>query len=89
MTIIHADNGGGKTSLLAALEVGMGGWFSELGVGKRSISPTEVHYVNRLVGGRVAQIEHYPVTMTCSGEVTDASITWARSLRRAAVRLRI
>ena len=84
MTILHADNGGGKTSLLAALAVGMGGWFSDLGgVPKRSIFAREVRCVDRSVAGRIERVEHYPVIVHCTGEVADAPIDWWRSLGRA------
>lgn len=83
MTILHADNGGGKTSLLAALAVGMGGWFSDLGVAKRNIAAYEVRYVDRLVHGRVDRVEHYPARVSCEGNVTGGSIPWVRSLNRA------
>lgn len=83
MTILHADNGGGKTSVLAALAVGMGGWFSDLGVAKRHIAARDVRFVDRLVHGRVERFEHYPVTVVCEGAVTGKPVTWARSLGRS------
>lgn len=82
MTILHADNAGGKTSLLAALAVGMGGWFYTIGIVKRTIRPDEVRCVDRLVEGRVDRVAHYPTSITCRGHVADAPTTWTRSLTK-------
>lgn len=82
MNILHADNGGGKTSILAALAVGMGGWFSQLGYTKRNIRPDEVRETVRLTAGRIEVVEHFPVRVECVGRVGDETIPWARELRR-------
>ena len=83
MTVLHADNGGGKTSLLAALAVGMGGWFSDLGVyAKRNIRAPDVRTETRFVGRVAENVSHYPVRVECQGTVGGEPIQWARSLRR-------
>ncbi len=82
MNVLHADNGGGKTSLLAALAVGMGGWFSDLGYAKRNIGTNENRGSTRIVAGRLDFGEHYPVRIECKGHVVGQEIVWARELRR-------
>lgn len=83
MTVLHADNGGGKTSLLAALAVGMGGWFYGLGQAKRNIGRDETHETTRLVAGRIEFVEHYPVRVECTGQIEENPLAWAREVGSA------
>lgn len=82
MTVLHGDNGGGKTSVLAALAVGMGAWFSDLGHARRNIWPGESRETTRFLGRYVETVEHYPVRVECVGRVQGDEVRWARSVER-------
>lgn len=80
-TVLLAKNGGGKTSILDALAIGLGAWFIELPVGVgRTIALADAHRQLHEIHHQIVGDRDYPVEVTCSGEVFNTKLEWTRAL---------
>src|ERR1700733_13186239 len=82
--LLVGDNGSGKTSVLDALAVSVGGWFLGLrGYSHgRGISADEVRVVPHEHPDSYTFEKQFPSRIECTGFVMEQRISWARELRR-------
>ncbi|MBL0385841.1 AAA family ATPase [Tumebacillus sp. ITR2] len=82
-TLIIGDNGTGKTTILEAISVGIGGFLAGLeGVETRNINKDEVRLGWDKPGdATVTREKHFPVSISCVGVVADELCEWTRELR--------
>ena len=78
--ILIGDNGVGKTSLLEAISVGLGGFLAGIdGSSKKNISSDEVRINSKLTGdGSISMKQEYPVSIECSATFDENIFTWIR-----------
>jgi predicted ATP-binding protein involved in virulence len=77
ITVVHADNGGGKTALLSGLAVALGtAVFEKSG----NIRPADVRAT--LSGKSLTAVSTYPCRVEAQGEVDGAKVSWAREIPR-------
>jgi len=82
LTVFAGDNGSGKTSLIDAIALGLGGFLSGIPeVPTNSIDKTDIRMKTILVGSVIDRQAQVPVEITCTGSIdTGNAITWKRSL---------
>ncbi len=82
LTVFAGDNGSGKTSLIDALALGLGGFLSGIpDVRTNSIAKTDIRMKTFLIGSVVDRQAQVPVEITCTGSFGSGDeITWKRSL---------
>lgn len=81
--LVIGDNASGKTGLLDALAVGIGGFFLGFAdVSGRNIRPDEVHQETRIEAGQPILNPYYPAAVICSGVIDGEHIDWKRTLER-------
>lgn len=90
VNLIVGENGTGKTSLLDALAVALGGWFLGLkGCDTRHIRQQEVRLLAVAPDtGPVSWEYQYECAIRASGEVQGETLTWMRSLNTTGGRTR-
>lgn len=78
--ILIGDNGVGKTSLLEAISVGLGGFLAGIdGISTKHISSDEVRINSKLTGdGSISMKQEYPVSIECSATFDENIFTWIR-----------
>lgn len=81
-TLLVGDNGTGKTSVLEALGVGLGGFLAGIdGIATRNIYTQEIRTEGDKVGDATVTLEkQFPCSVTCSGVIHDKEFTWRRSI---------
>ncbi|MFK2827158.1 AAA family ATPase [Bacillus sp. B190/17] len=81
-TLIIGDNGTGKTSVLEALSVGLGGFLAGVdGVSTRNISSEEVRKEwDRVGDATVTPEKQLPCSVSCTGVIDERKFTWKRSI---------
>lgn len=82
LTVFAGDNGSGKTSLIDALALGLGGFLSGIpDVPTNSIAKTDIRMKTILVGSVIDRQAQVPVEITCTGSIDSGNtITWKRTL---------
>lgn len=80
VNLLIGDNGVGKTSVLDALSVALGGFLSGVsGVSVSGIQQTDIRIETRRVAGASATIEYMtPTTVECEMDVNGRVFAWAR-----------
>lgn len=83
-TLVIGGNGVGKTSVLEALSVGLGGFLVGLdGVSARSIRSEEVRRRWKKFGSATVTMEkQLPCEITCMGEIDERKFEWTRSVQK-------
>lgn len=78
--LIKGENGKGKTSILEAIAVGLGGYIEGIdGVTTRNISKEEVRYTYSLNGeGSCNQIPNMPVEIQLQAVINGIKYCWNR-----------
>lgn len=81
-TLIIGDNGMGKTSVLEALSIGLGGFLAGIdGVATRNIHSEEIRREWDKVGdATVTPEKQLPCSVSCTGEINGEKFTWERSI---------
>lgn len=84
--LVVGVNGSGKTSLLDALRVALGGWHFALKVGavehRRNINKNEIRLKTFEKGERFNLEPQYPTVITTTGLVMGQELTWTRKRER-------
>lgn len=88
--VLVGINGSGKTTILDALAIVLGGYLTGFdGIKSNSISPEDAHYKMFCIGSRVEPQEQFPVEVYAEGTVgqvndmadfSEAVISWQREL---------
>lgn len=80
VNLLIGDNGVGKTSLLEAISVGLGGFLAGIdGINTKHISEDEVRIDSRFTGdGSIDMRQMYPVIIECSAIVDEEYCNWCR-----------
>jgi len=83
VNVIVGNNGFGKTALLDAIAVSLGGYLSALDSIKssREIKKEEVRLESFALGERVDVQPQYPVEVSCNAVLNEKVISWTRELR--------
>ncbi|MFT8362813.1 MAG: AAA family ATPase [Sporolactobacillus sp.] len=81
-SLIIGDNGVGKTSILEALCVGLGGFLAGIsGVNTRNIHMDEVRISGHTEGDATYTSEpQFPCSINCTGQIDGKSFSWKRSI---------
>lgn len=82
--LLVGENGSGKSSILRALSVGVGSWFSgtEGPREQQGILVDDVRAVPRAYGGDYPTFEkQFPAHVECCGEIEGERLTWSRELQ--------
>lgn len=81
MNVIAGNNVAGKSTILEALAVGLGGFFLGIeAIPSPGIKKTDVRFISRNTGSVTDRQPQFPVTILCEGEVSGETISWLRSL---------
>lgn len=83
-SLIIGDNGVGKTSILEALSIGLGGFLAGIdGVRTRNIQLDEVRVIGQNVGDATYTSEpQFPCSVECTGKIYEKKISWKRSINK-------
>lgn len=83
-TVIIGDNGTGKTSVLEALSIGLGGFLAGIdGVANRNITIEEVHTVSIKQGDATVTTEpQFPCSIRCEGMIHGQLFEWERAIQK-------
>lgn len=82
-TVLVGDNGSGKTAILDALAVALGGLLGGFeGVKSREILTDEVRLEHYERGSVIDSQPQYPLRVTCEAIIQDHLYTWTRALNK-------
>lgn len=82
MNVIVGNNGVGKTSILDALSVAIGTFFSGIdGAATRGINKNDVYYKRYKMGSTDDIQRQYPACIYAEGNVEQQKLSWERSLK--------
>lgn len=75
LTVVYAENGGGKTALLEGIAVLLG---AALETSKPTFSDWDVR--QEMTAGKLTRVPHFPCTISAEGWVAHRQSKWSRSL---------
>lgn len=80
LNLIIGDNGVGKTSILEAISVALGGFIAGIdGINTKHFTKDEIRCVSELMGQGSYNIKHVtPIEVSCNVEVDNEEFTWTR-----------
>ena len=82
-TVLIGINGSGKTTILDAISIALGGYISNFdGMGIYGISKSDSHYKMYELGSKIEREHQFPVKISAIGEIDNRKIKWTRSLNK-------
>ena len=82
-TVLIGINGSGKTTILDAISIALGGYISNFdGMGIYGISKSDSHYKMYELGSKIEREHQFPVKISAIGEIDNRKIEWTRSLNK-------
>ena len=82
-TVLIGINGAGKTTILDAISIALGGYISNFdGMGIHGISKSDSHYKMYELGSRIEREHQFPVKISAVGKIGNHEIEWTRSLNK-------
>lgn len=82
-TVLIGINGAGKTTILDAISIALGGYISNFdGMGIHGINKNDSHYKMYELGSRIEREHQFPVKISAEGKVNNKTIKWTRSLNK-------
>ena len=82
-TVLIGINGAGKTTILDAISIALGGYISNFdGMGIHGISKSDSHYKMYELGSRIEREHQFPVKISTIGKIDNHEIEWTRSLNK-------
>ena len=80
LNLIIGDNGVGKTSILEAISVALGGFIAGIdGVKTKHFTKDEIRCISELMGQGSYNIKHVtPIEVSCNVELDNEEFTWTR-----------
>lgn len=80
-TVLVGINGSGKTTILDAISIALGGYISAFdGMGIYGINKNDAHYKMYELGSRIEREHQFPVEISAFGKIKEKDIFWKRSL---------
>lgn len=82
-TVLVGINGAGKTTVLDAISIALGGYISNFdGMGIYGINKSDSHYKMYELGSRIEREHQFPVEISVAGKVENKNIKWYRALNK-------
>lgn len=82
-TVLVGINGAGKTTVLDAISIALGGYISNFdGMGIYGINKSDSHYKMYELGSRIEREHQFPVEISVTGKVKNENIKWYRALNK-------
>ncbi|MCB8565791.1 AAA family ATPase [Fusobacterium ulcerans] len=82
-TVLVGINGAGKTTILDAISIALGGYISNFdGMGIYAINKSDSHYKMYELGSRIEREHQFPVEISVIGKIEKENIKWYRALNK-------
>lgn len=82
-TVLVGINGAGKTTVLDAISIALGGYISNFdGMGIYGINKSDSHYKMYELGSRIEREHQFPVEISVTGKIENKNIKWYRALNK-------
>lgn len=82
-TVLVGINGAGKTTILDAISIALGGYISNFdGMGIYAINKSDSHYKMYELGSRIEREHQFPVEISVIGKIEKENIKWYRTLNK-------
>ncbi|WP_373077468.1 AAA family ATPase [Fusobacterium varium] len=82
-TVLVGINGAGKTTVLDAISIALGGYISNFdGMGIYGINKSDSHYKMYELGSRIEREHQFPVEISVTGKIENKDIKWYRALNK-------
>lgn len=82
-TVLVGINGSGKTSILDAISISLGGYISNFdGMGIYGIHKEDSHYRMFELGSKIEREHQFPVEIISNGIIDNKEISWKRALNK-------
>lgn len=82
-TVLIGINGSGKTTILDAISIALGGYISNFdNMGIYGINKNDSHYKMYELGSIIEREHQFPVKISAEGKINNKTIQWTRSLNK-------